>query len=1155
MRVAKLLGNRVYQKLTHLVGVLPKTMDFHTGKILKSLRLKQKSLNAELDRVTEEVEALKLKRDFHTSLIRADVGFKHSSKRDATSGYVSRLGLYRELERRLESQVQYNMHESNKFQLYGKELAFAEKHRKNRLKEDALRASQRQVVTVVGGGSARAQFHITEDEDFESLLDDVCAMWGGLVSSEFRLVSNYATSVDYFEKGLYAPTTKIYPTLVALADDEERGYGCAGTKPFRQLPRLYLQYSPPEDVGEAVLSNPKKQKEIFDMYDTDGGGTVDVFEFDAIIRNHLRVNGADRQFLRSLFSEAAVNDELSFDSFLQVIVQYTKYQNANKKLRIGLTPLQAFQYFDRDHSDCITYQSFLSTLQAADDTLDASECESLFQELDPGGVGALNYRGFEQGWETIKASVLDKARDRAKTPMQILKDEFSWVQPDTRKYKYVPDKEKKIIRELCAFLVIVLLFFIAMVERRNITQHYLVKLGVSDNLRNIRFGEGNGLSFFEMSSIEDVYTFLDEPLRSIVFKSGYDLRNDTTDKDGFLNMVNKLTPWTVRLRQLRVSPRLCTHAIGAKDSDKSVDFCYENYRANVNRECGCLNTKHAIGDSRNNEPVEKYGLSAEDVSKSLCSAENIDCLKNYACSKFTSCQKCTSGCSWCPSTGTCIGGCSAISGCSGARCTCEGDPPTPLPSSAYQWDPTPIRRVNTNPYSMASTKGAVGTYDGSGYLIDLFSNETDWSSVVSAMRTNRWIDAQQTRALIVSFVVYNGNFNYYLETNLIAEVNPTGSVQAHASFRGMQIDMYNSDPEKFIAFVDGLLCVLSLATMAYQGRIMYLHYESYPSVLGTLYSIPKSGYLDIGVSVVILIAQSVRMNLYTKPVRVEIATTVGPPKIFTDIGSFVDSYELQFQFDMLILLGFCVRVMKYLRVSRRMHIFMSVIFVAAKRIMPFLAVFMVLLWAFAYIGHQVFGSSVHGFRSTRRGIITLMLMNVGVYNYDDLIEANPSVAPPYFVSYFLIVTLVTGNMFTVIINEVYLVYFRDDRRFNVDNRIYHWRSLLAVFFPAVEIELRDIQREELAILGAGGRKAIELKDTNLSIVQGKQLTGESMVASGVLDRKNNLRNDGAGSLTSSSLFGLGKVETKELEREFEPVGQRKSKDTKFDFENDETKDV
>ena len=103
--------------------------------------------------------------------------------------------------------------------------------------------------------------------------------------------------------------------------------------------------------------------------------------------------------------------------------------------------------------------------------------------------------------------------------------------------------------------------------------------------------------------------------------------------------------------------------------------------------------------------------------------------------------------------------------------------------------------------------------------------------------------------------------------------------------------------------------------------------------------------------------------------------------------------------------------------------------------------------------------------------------------------------------------------------------------------------------------MRDIQREELATLGAGGRKAIELKDTNLSIVQGKQLTDEPMVASGVLDRKNHLSNDGAGSLTSSSLFGLGKVETKELEREFEPIGQRKSKDTTFDFENDETKDI
>ena len=51
---------------------------------------------------------------------------------------------------------------------------------------------------------------------------------------------------------MYLPSDKVYEKLTELSQDEERGYGCGGSKPFNQLPRLYLQYSPVKDIAEAV---------------------------------------------------------------------------------------------------------------------------------------------------------------------------------------------------------------------------------------------------------------------------------------------------------------------------------------------------------------------------------------------------------------------------------------------------------------------------------------------------------------------------------------------------------------------------------------------------------------------------------------------------------------------------------------------------------------------------------------------------------------------------------------------------------------------------------------------------------------------------------------------------------------------------------------
>ena len=50
----------------------------------------------------------------------------------------------------------------------------------------AQKAAQREVVTIVGGGKTRSQFHISPDVSFESLLDDVCVLWGDLESSEYN---------------------------------------------------------------------------------------------------------------------------------------------------------------------------------------------------------------------------------------------------------------------------------------------------------------------------------------------------------------------------------------------------------------------------------------------------------------------------------------------------------------------------------------------------------------------------------------------------------------------------------------------------------------------------------------------------------------------------------------------------------------------------------------------------------------------------------------------------------------------------------------------------------------------------------------------------------------------------------------------------------
>ena len=71
---------------------------------------------------------------------------------------------------------------------------------------------------------------------------------------------------------------------------------------------------------------------------------------------------------------------------------------------------------------------------------------------------------------------------------------------------------------------------------------------------------------------------------------------------------------------------------------------------------------------------------------------------------------------------------------------------------------------------MATQKGAIGVYDGTGYVIDLDNNITKWAETIAEMRRSQWIDDKRTRAVIVSFLIYNGNYNYYLNVNMVMEL-------------------------------------------------------------------------------------------------------------------------------------------------------------------------------------------------------------------------------------------------------------------------------------------------------------------------------------------------------------------------------------------------
>ena len=160
-------------------------------------------------------------------------------------------------------------------------------------------------------------------------------------------------------------------------------------------------------------------------------------------------------------------------------------------------------------------------------------------------------------------------------------------------------------------------------------------------------------------------------MQKLVFKQGYYATGvDSQDRNGFIRMNNRLTPWTVRVRQLRVKAENCKAYFEQDEvtgqARTSEHRCYpkydhRQYPLDSNRECGCIKP----GGQASN-------LGILDESK--------DSALNAICSSYNNCGDCSNAegqsCTWCSSdgsnsTGKCIGGCTEIAKCELTMCDCS----------------------------------------------------------------------------------------------------------------------------------------------------------------------------------------------------------------------------------------------------------------------------------------------------------------------------------------------------------------------------------------------------------------------------------------------------------------------------------------------------
>ena len=314
--------------------------------------------------------------------------------------------------------------------------------------------------------------------------------------------------------------------------------------------------------------------------------------------------------------------------------------------------------------------------------------------------------------------------------------------------------------------------------------------------------------------------------------------------------------------------------------------------------------------------------------------------------------------------------------------------------------------------------GRFATYSGGGYVVDLPLNKTEASGVVGGLKQNGWID-RATRAVFVDFSAYNANTETFLSVRILFEFLPTGGIMPYPILRVLHPLTYTSSSDIFRAAFEFIFATITLFYLITEGRELR---NARRARTLSVYWGNKWNILDWIVA--LLSVAVIVLRLYVFVYILEIRRRI---EAMQADDEYVNLQPVMFQLQQVqnlnsinALLLF-LKVFKYLAVIPQMDLLFGTLQVAGLELVLFSVLFSIVILGFGMAFYMAFGLEVHGYRSVSASLISLFQLVLGIFDYDELWNANRVLAPVLFGCFSVLVILILMNIFLAIINDAFAV--------------------------------------------------------------------------------------------------------------------------------------
>ena len=271
----------------------------------------------------------------------------------------------------------------------------------------------------------------------------------------------------------------------------------------------------------------------------------------------------------------------------------------------------------------------------------------------------------------------------------------------------------------------------------------------------------------------------------------------------------------------------------------------------------------------------------------------------------------------------------------------------------------------------------------------------DLEEAISELRRFLWFD-EHTRMAVISFALYNGNYNLYSAVRFIFEVTPGGAIVPSYSMRVLKLDLYDNVRDFNQAF-DNYLVIVDIALYTLVFRLLILELISWARIrwrYGT-----SAPYLSNIWNVMELVnitpffvSAAVRISFSSADQRYMFNMFVSR---YQELGVVAEMYITTFQLDSISVLISVLKLFKYFRMSDALNMLWLVLSRAARDIGFFFLVLGLFLVAFSMTAEQMFGESMEIFSTTFLSVSALAQMLLGVVDvYEDMVASDIIKASP-----------------------------------------------------------------------------------------------------------------------------------------------------------------